>query len=192
MIRSRRIVACGALSLGTMFFATSSALAQSGMGNTAANGPTDPQIAAIVVVANQVDIDAAKLANLRTKNKGVKEFANTMIRDHESVNKQAKQLVAKLKVKPEGNPTSKSLKDGGKQNIDALKKLKGSEFDKAYVDHEVAYHQQVIDAVTKTLIPSAKNPELKALLEKGAPVFQAHLEHAQKLQSDLGTSGAGK
>jgi len=151
----------------------------------AAGGPTDPQIAAIVVAANTVDIDAAKLAKSKTKNKEVKAFAETMISDHGGSNKAATALCKKLNVKPEANDTSKSLTDGGKQNVADLKKLKGAEFDKAYVDHEVAYHQQVLDAINNTLIPNAKNAELKALLEKTAPVIQAHLDHAKKLQSDL-------
>ena len=172
-----------ALMCGAILLAAAPAMAQA----AAAAGPTDPQIAAIVVAANQVDIDAGKLAKSRSKNKAVKSFANTMIRDHSSVNKQAVALVKKLKVKPEANATSKSLLDGGKANLAALKKLKGAAFDKAYVDHEVAYHQQVIDAINGTLIPNAKNAELKALLVKVAPVIQAHLEHAKKMQADLAT-----
>jgi putative membrane protein len=181
-VKQLLVVACGSLS-----FAAAPALAQ-----TAAAGPTDPQIAAIVVTANQVDIDAGKLAKSHTKNKDVKEFAETMIRDHEAVNKQAKALAKKLKVKPEASPTSKSLAEGGKKNIAALKKLKGADFDKAYMDHEVAYHEQVIDAVNSTLLPNAKNPELKALIEKAGPTFQAHLDHAKQIQSGLASGGAAK
>ena len=159
---------------------------------TEAGALTDPQIAAIVVAANQVDIDAAKVAKSHTKNKDVKEFAETMIRDHESGNKQTKALVKKLKVTPEPNPTSKSLLEGGKQNVKALQKLKGADFDKAYIDHEVAYHQQVLDAINSKLLPSATNPELKALLEKATPAFQAHLDHAKELQTKLASAGAAK
>ena len=66
------------------------------------------------------------------------------------------------------------------------RRLKGAAFDKAYIDNEVAYHQAVLDALDKTLIPSAKNEELKALLVKVRPAFVAHLEHAKKIQSSLG------
>ena len=111
-----------------------------------------------------------------------------MITDHTGVNKQAVELVTKLKVTPEDNPTSKSLKEGGDKNLAHLKTLKGAAFDKAYIDHEVAYHQQVLDAVDKTLIPSATNADLKALLVKVRPAFVAHLEHAKKVQSSLGKS----
>ena len=153
-------------------------------------GPTDPQIAAIVVTANQVDIDAGKLAKSKSHSKEVKEFAQHMITDHSGVNKSATELVTKLHVTPESNPTSQSLQQGGDQNLANLKTLSGSAFDRAYVDHEVAYHEAVIKAVDSTLIPSAQNAELKALLVKVRPAFVAHLEHAKQLQASLGTSGA--
>jgi putative membrane protein len=149
-------------------------------------GPTDPQIAAIVVTANQVDIDAGKLATAKAHAQDVKAFAQQMITDHTGVNKQATELVTKLKVKPEENDTSKSLKQGGDDNLAKLKELKGADFDRAYIAHEVTYHQTVIDALDKTLIPSAKNEELKALLIKVRPAFVAHLEHAKSIQAKMG------
>lgn len=155
----------------------------------AAEGPTDPQIAAIVVTANQVDIDAGKLAKSTSKTKEVKDFAERMIVDHGGVNKSASDLVKKLNVTPESNATSAALQKGGDDNLAALKKLNGSAFDRAYIDHEVAYHQAVLDAVDKTLIPSASNAELKALLVKVRPAFLAHLEHAKQLQASLSKSG---
>ncbi|WP_321917373.1 DUF4142 domain-containing protein [Paraburkholderia sp. J11-2] len=152
------------------------------------SGPTDPQIAAIVVVANQADIDAGRLAGSRTQSKDVKAFAELMVADHTSVNQAAVSLVQKLHVTPESSPTSDSLKQGGETNIAALKPLQGAQFDRAYIDHEVAYHEQVIDALDKTLIPSAKNAELKALLVKVRPAFVAHLDHAKRVQASLVTA----
>jgi putative membrane protein len=151
-----------------------------------AQGINDAQIASIVVTANQVDIDAGKLAQTQSSNGEVKKFANLMVTDHTGVNKSATALVTKLKVTPEDNATSQSLKSGGDTNLKTLKALNSAAFDKAYVDHEVAYHQAVIDAVDKTLIPNAKNAELKALLVKVRPAFVAHLEHAKHLQASLG------
>lgn len=150
-----------------------------------AQGVSDAQIASIVVTANQVDIDAGKVARSMAASAEVRKFAEQMITDHTGVNKSAVDLVTKLKVTPEDNPTSQSLKSGGDKNIANLKTLKGAAFDKAYIDHEVAYHQQVIDAMDKTLIPSATNAELKALLVKVRPAFVAHLEHAKHVQSSI-------
>ena len=153
-------------------------------------GPSDAQIAAIVVTANQVDIDAGKLAKAKAHAKEVREFAERMITDHTGVNKSATELVERLHVTPETNPTSQSLQQGGDQNLATLRKLKGAAFDKAYVDHEVAYHEAVLGAVDKTLIPSAHNAELKALLVKVRPAFVAHLDHAKQIQATLAKSGA--
>jgi putative membrane protein len=108
-----------------------------------------------------VDIDAGKLAESKGANKDVKAFGKQMVTDHTGVNKQATDLAKKLKVTPEDNPTSQALKKGGQENVAKLKGLSGAAFDKAYIEHEVAYHEQVLDAIDKTLIPNAKNAELK-------------------------------
>jgi putative membrane protein len=115
----------------------------------------------------------------------VKKFGEQMVTDHTGVNKQATELAGKLKVTPADNATSQSLKAGGEKNVAKLKGLKGAAFDKAYIDQEVAYHQAVLDAVDKTLIPGASNAELKALLVKVRPAFVAHLEHAKQVQAKL-------
>jgi putative membrane protein len=146
-------------------------------------GINDAEIAAIVVTANQVDIDAGKLALSRSSDDKVKAFAQLMITDHSGVNKVATELVTRLKVTPQANSTSKALQAGGEKNLAHLKTLKGAAFDQAYINHEYAYHQQVIDALDKTLIPGAANSELKALLIKVRPAFVAHRDHAKSLQS---------
>ena len=160
-------------------------VAAAGLSAHAQQGPSDPQIAQIVVTANQVDVDAGKLAVSRTQSKDVKQFAQQMITDHSAVNKQAVALVTKLKVKPEPSDTSRSLQKGGDDNIAKLKPLKGAQFDKAYVDQEVGYHQAVLDAIDKVLVPSAQNAELKALIVKVRPAIAAHLDHAKHLQAQL-------
>jgi len=165
--------------------ATAAALALAFAASASAQGVNDAQIASIVVTANQVDIDAGKLAASRGTNPEVKAFGQQMADQHAGVNKQAVDLVTKLKVTPEDNPTSQALKAGGEKNVTSLKGLNGAAFDKAYIDNEVAYHQQVLDAVDKTLIPGAKNAELKALLVKVRPAFVSHLEHAKHLQGTL-------
>jgi putative membrane protein len=146
---------------------------------------TDAQIASIVVTANQVDIDAGTLAKSKASHAEVKKFAQQMVTDHSGVNKQATELVTKLNVTPQDNPTSQSLKTGGEKNVARLKKLRGTAFDKAYIAQEVTYHEAVLKAVDTTLIPSAQNAELKALLVKVRPAFVAHLEHAKQVQATL-------
>ncbi len=151
----------------------------------AADKPTDPQIAHIAYTAGTIDIEAAKQALKKSKNKDVLDFAKDMVRDHEAVNKQALDLVKKLKVKPEDNDTSKALTKAAAAERAKLAKLKGAAFDKAYVDNEVAYHKQVDSALETLLIPSASNAELKSLLQTGLKIFQGHEQHAEHVASML-------
>jgi len=151
----------------------------------AAKGPSDPQIAQIVVTSNKVDIEAGQLALGKTQDVEVKKFAQQMIDDHSSVNKSATELVQKLKVTPEDSDTSKGLQKGGDTNLAKLKGMQGKAFDKAYVNHEVTYHETVLNTIDKVLIPSSQNAELKALLEKVRPAIAAHLEHARHLKTAM-------
>ena len=160
------------------------ALALSGV-VLAQGAPNDAQIAHIVVTANQVDIDAGKLAESKGSNAQVKAFGKQMVTDHTGVNQQAVALAKKLDVTPQDNPTSQSLKTGGAENVKKLTGLSGAAFDRAYVDHEIAYHEQVLDAIDKVLVPNAKNEELKALIVKVRPAFVAHLEHAKMVKGQI-------
>jgi putative membrane protein len=161
---------------------TSAALLGAGNVKAYAQAPTDPQIVGIVQTANQIDIAQAKLALRKTQNPQVKEFANQMISDHTNLEKSVGDLAKKLGVTPAQSDTSKQLKQQAADETKKLRGLRGKDFDKEYASHAVAYHQAVIDAAKNTLIPNAKNAELKSALEGAAPVLQGHMEHAQQLE----------
>lgn len=147
--------------------------------------PTDPQIAHIAYTAGQIDIEAAKQALEKSKNKDVRAFAQDMVRDHTEVNKQALALVKKLNVKPEDNDTSRALAKQAAAKRAELAKLNGSAFDKAYVANEVAFHKTVNGALETILIPSASNSDLKDLLQTGLKVFQGHQQHAEHVSTGV-------
>src|SRR3569833_1258182 len=112
--------------LSICFFAVAAAASAQGA------GPTDPQIAAIVVTANQVDVEAGNLALKHAQSREVKDFAQLMVTDHTGVNNSAAELVQRLHVTPENSPTSESLQKGGNANLAALRKVSGTTFDKSY------------------------------------------------------------
>jgi putative membrane protein len=151
----------------------------------AADKPTDPQIAHIAYTADLIDIENAKQALDKSKNKEVRTFAQQMVHDHTAVNDQALALVKKLNVTPEDNATSKALTEQADATRKKLAGLSGAAFDKAYVDNEVAFHKTVNTALADTLIPDAQNAELKALLERGLGLFKAHQAHAEQLVAAL-------
>lgn len=146
---------------------------------------SDPEVAHVAVTANSIDIDLAKLAQSRTANQEVKQFATTMITDHGAVNAQASALATRLGVTPKDNEVSQSLLKGAAEARATIEPLKGKALDKAYIDREVVYHQAVLDALDQLLIPTTSNGELKQLLTDVRPAIAAHLEHAKKLQSVL-------
>jgi putative membrane protein len=142
----------------------------------------DAEIASAAVVANQSDIDFAKIAKQKSKNAEVLKFAETMAKDHQAVIDQAVALVTKLKVTPKDNAVSQKLKTDAAKTQKMLRSKTAKSFDKAYIDNEVAYHKSVIAAVETVLIPQATNAELKSLLQNVVPALRAHLEHAQMVQ----------
>lgn len=150
----------------------------------------DANIAAIVVAANDAEIDLGQLAQSKGRNADVKAFAKQMETDHGAVNKNAKDLAGRLNLTPEDNATSEQIKSDAKTTKEALEAAEGAAFDKAYVDHEVKYHEDLLAAIDNTLLPSAENADLKQLLTDTRPAVVAHLEHAKNLQAKLGATSA--
>lgn len=165
---------CVALTLSSM------PLAQANNGKL-----TDPKIAHVAYTAGLIDAAAAKQALAKSKNKMIREFARTMLRDHQAVNEQALALVKKLNVTPEDNDISKGLSNEAKSQLAKLDKLKGAAFDRAYAQNEVAYHKQVNGALETALIPASNNGELKDLLKTGLKLFKSHQMHAEHLMASL-------
>lgn len=151
----------------------------------AAPTPTDAEIAAIVVAANLVDAEMGEFAASRATDVRVKEFAGTMTRDHRAVIEQATALVTRLGVTPAENAISRGLVTQSAAARERLAQERGRAFDRAYMAHEVTYHEAVIAAVDEVLLPNARHPELKQAIEAVRPALVAHLEHARRLRDAL-------
>lgn len=146
---------------------------------------SDANIAAILDGANVADSAAGSIAASKGTHAEVKTFARNMMRDHHALRKAGEDLVKKLNLTP-ALPAGDNSAATAKAWEDSLTAMpKGAAFDKAYMDHEVAYHQAVLQTA-QTALGAAQNAELKAFIEKAAPNIQAHLEHAKSIQSKLG------
>jgi putative membrane protein len=140
----------------------------------------DPTIVAIFDAANTWDIETGALAAKKGHTKDVRDFGAMLVRDHKVVRQQGRDLAKKLGV----HPTPPKDFTMAADHLAAMKKLrsrKGAAFDKAFLEHEVAYHKAVIDALNGSLIPAIQNAELKALVVKIVPAFQAHMVKAQSM-----------
>jgi putative membrane protein len=150
----------------------------------------DPTIVAIFDAANTADMETGALAEKRAASQEVRDFGAMLVRDHRMVRQQGRDLAAKLGVTPTPPKDDQSAQDHAAAKA-RLGSLEGAEFDRAFLRHEAAFHQAVLDAVTTTLLPSIENPELKALVQKVAPAFQAHLKMAQELEKKIAGAKAG-
>jgi putative membrane protein len=145
----------------------------------------DPTIVAIFDAANTWDMETSQVALKKSRNKEVRRFASMMVHDHRAVRQLGRDLAHKLHVTPTPPGKEFALYQDHESAMKSLHATKGKGFDRAYIDHEVTFHQAVIDAVTNQLLPATKNAELKALEEKVAPNFQAHLAAGKQVQQKL-------
>jgi putative membrane protein len=151
----------------------------------AGGGMTDANIAAVLDAANESDSAFGALAVRKGRSADVKQFGRLMMGEHHALRQQGQQLVKKLNVTPQP-PANFDLPDQQQEAMKDLESKSGADFDRAYIDHEVEYHQQVLETAQNAL-GQAQNPELKALIQKAAPVIQKHLDRAKEIQKTLGT-----
>jgi putative membrane protein len=145
---------------------------------------TDANIVYILDNANMLDSAAGSVAATKGTAADVRDFGKRMMRDHHSLRKQGQDLAKKLNVTPEApaNDDSKAQYDKTMATLNGA--AKGKDFDKAYIDNEVTYHQAVLQTAT-TAMNAAQNAELKNLIQKAAPAVQAHLDMAQSIQGKM-------
>lgn len=145
----------------------------------------DLQIAHVAYTADNIDIRYAHLALALSENPAVRDFAQTMIRDHSAVNSQALALLAKLEAQPQDNFLSRQLTAKSKQLVVEMSELRGVNFDRRYAQNELDYHRAVNGLVANAFIPNIDNPEVKALFEAGLEIFKVHEKHAEMMVKTL-------
>ena len=145
----------------------------------------DLEMAHVAVTASNIDIAYAHLALAFSENAAIREFAETMIRDHSAVNGQVAALAKKLNVEAQDNALSQQLLRDAARIKDELSRLRGAAFDRYYAQNELQYHKLVNGVVANAFIPNAKNAEVKQAFEAALPIFLGHERHVEKLVSQL-------
>lgn len=151
----------------------------------AQEGLNDLEMAHAAVTANNTDIAYAHIALSFSQDEAVREFAETMIRDHTAVNNQVFALAKKLNVQAQDNAFSQQLAQNAARIKDKLSRLRGAEFDRYYAENELAYHQTVNGVVENTFIPNVKNPEVKKAFQGALTIFRGHERHAEQMVSQV-------
>lgn len=161
--------------------------AEPSMGATpapAAGGLTDANIVYVVSMANKGEIERGTIASTKGTDAAVKNYGKMIAGEHKALEAEAQALATKLGVSPAA-PSGDQSEAMSKQQMDLFNSTaKGAGWDKAYVDYEVTYHQQLMETA-KSAIAATQNAELKALLEKAAPIVQKHIDEAMALQKKM-------
>lgn len=145
----------------------------------------DATILAIFDQANSVDIYTGRLGAKYGNSEEVRELGRMVATDHVAVQQMGRDLAKKLDILPTPPDNDTSAADQAK-TVALLQSKSGVEFDKAYLQHEIAFHQSVINAVKETLLPSIKNNEFKNLVKKILPGFEHHLAETKAVAKKLG------
>lgn len=148
---------------------------------SAQEGLNDLEMAHVAVTANNSDIAYAHLALALSDDPAVRNFADTMIRDHSAVNAAVAALAEKLGVQAQDNAFSRTLAADADKVKDRLSKLRGAEFDRVYAENEYSYHQAVNGLVENTFIPNIQNDEVKRAFQQALAIFRGHERHAEQM-----------
>lgn len=164
---------------GVMFaFMSSLAFAQTG-------AIDDSEIISILKTVNKGEIDAGKRAQAKASSPDVRKYAQLMIADHEKAAQATAAVAKSAKTTTINSEYSRSLKKENDQVMRKMKKLQGNAFDLAYMESQVKMHQQVLQLIDTTMLPSAKNPQVKELVMKIRPVIEGHLQQAKQIHAAL-------
>jgi putative membrane protein len=147
-------------------------------GNALNPTPTGQEFADKAAKSDAFEIAAAKLAKTNAESADVKAFAATMIEAHTGSTAKIKAAAAKATPEIKPDPT---LTSDLQSKLDDLGKLKGADFDKAYVDGQISAHEDAL-SLMKSYADKGDTPSLKTTAGDIAPVVQKHLDMAKALK----------
>jgi putative membrane protein len=154
--------------------------------NVKSPGPlSDAQITSVLEVANDGEADLGRLAQIKTQNPDVKAFADDMVAEHSEAKALATQAANDMKMKPAPYVKTNELKAAATKSRIKLQKLNGRDFDKAYMDSQIAMHKEVLRTIDDQLLPNVKSAQMKTMIQDQRPKIEAHLRRAEELRKKL-------
>lgn len=146
----------------------------------------DAQIAAITDAANSAEVEQGRLAQSKASDPRVRSFAAMMIEHHG----EARRDQQALSVSKQDSADSERMSKEADSALSSLQQKSGADFDRAYIQLQCDEHRKVLNDLDQKLLPAAKDPGLRAYLEKLKPRVQDHLAQAERLQKELGASSS--
>jgi putative membrane protein len=160
-------------------------------GNQAATvSPATQDFVSKVAVSDMFEIESSKMAQQKTRNSSIADFAKMMVSDHGKTSRQLMSLTGGLK----GVEVPKAMDAEHKQKLDQLKKAAANQFDAQYKAAQIEGHEKAV-ALFESYSQSGDAAEIKKFAQDTLPKLREHLQHAQQLQTDPAStvgSGAGR
>ena len=182
------VTACSNRSANNTARTDSAAVTTTSAGRAPADSAMDDAaITAVLLVANTGDSSIGALAASRGVNSAVKQFGQRMVREHGQLNRQVKALATRLgsSAREEDNRQAVDMKHDADEEYRDLSAKTGTDFDHAYIDHEIDDHEKVLHELDNKLIPAADNAELRTLLNQARTAVQSHLDQARAIKNTL-------
>ncbi len=136
----------------------------------------DTKFAVALADGSMFEVEASKLALKNASAANVKEFAETMVKDHSAANSELTELAAKKNIS-----LPMALSDAKQKKFSDLSKLKGAEFDKAFTDCMVDEHKDAVDLLQKEA-DKGNDADLRNFAATKLPTIQHHHEMIKSIK----------
>jgi putative membrane protein len=133
-----------------------------------------------VDASNDLELRLGRLAQQKAVNAQVKQFAQRMVNDHQTMQNEWRGVASKYKV-----PIASTLKPSSQQQVTLMSQLSGAEFDRGFMTAMVDNHQEAVNVLQSRGLNSAST-QVRTLVNRGLPIVQEHLRMAQQISTQVG------
>ena len=147
----------------------------------------DQQFATKAAADNMAELELARVAQQRASGDEVKDYAATLLEDHQKAGEELKKISEeqKLTLPSELPPEAEKAKE-------ELSALSGDAFDRAYVEQMITDHEKAVQLFEEEAA-KGQNEALKQFASSKVQTLRMHLDRARQLEREMGeqtTAGA--
>jgi putative membrane protein len=166
--------------------AQAGANAQAGAGGTRAIiSLSDAQIASVLFTADEGEVQQNTLAVTRATAPAARVYAQDLIDMHRAADTRLTALLTTINISAQGNPVTDSLRQDSERIVAKLQGEPGTTFDMTYLQSQIEVHIKVLNLIDQTLLPNAKNEQLRNEIVVVRSEVALHLARARTLAATL-------
>lgn len=133
--------------------------------------------------SDRFEIESSRLALSYSRDWRVRQFADTMIRDHSYTSDQLMRAARYQRFAPPPSPPP--LRPDQQDMLERLRSARGYDFDRSYIDEQVQAHRQALELM-QGYAQNGDNPEFRRIAATAVPIIRHHLEMAERMSDRRG------